>query len=104
MVDRAGGANTDQVATAPVVLAEVLCDSTTENDLGDKVAEYLALPTLSAYLIFAQESATSWAWIRGDAGFPSEPTLIVGRDKRIHLAAPRLELPLAAVYAGLPDA
>ena len=104
LVDRTGGASGDRVATAPVVLAEVLTRSTVETDLGDKVVEYLALPTLAAYLVFAEGSAKCWAWVRRETGFPSAPTLIVGRDKSIHLAAPRLELPLPAVYAGLPDA
>src|SRR5262245_13718360 len=53
VVDRADGADSDRVATAPVVLAEVLTRTTVETDLGDKVAEYLALPTLAAYLVFA---------------------------------------------------
>jgi Uma2 family endonuclease len=102
-VDRAGGRRADRVASAPVILIEVLSPSAADIDLNDKAAEYVALPTLAAYLIFAQEPAECWAWIRGDAGFPSEPTLIAGLDKIVRLATPRLQLPLAAVYAGIPD-
>jgi Uma2 family endonuclease len=54
VVDRAGGDDGDYVATAPVLLAEVLSPSTAEVDLGDKAAEYLRLPSLLAYLVFAQ--------------------------------------------------
>jgi Uma2 family endonuclease len=49
VIDRAGGSAGDFVATAPVLLAEVLSPSTAEVDLGDKAAEYLRLPSLLAY-------------------------------------------------------
>jgi Uma2 family endonuclease len=98
VVDRAGGAGADCVATVPVVLVEVLTRSTVETDLGDKVAAYLALPTLAAYLVFAEGSAKCWAWVRREPGLPSAPNLIVGLDKIIRLKMPSLEFPLAAVY------
>ena len=40
VVDRAGGANGDYTATAPVVLIEVLSPSNTKKQLRDKVKEY----------------------------------------------------------------
>lgn len=100
VVDRTGAAGGDRVATAPVVLAEVLTRSTVETDLGDTVAEYLALPTLAAYLVFSEGSAKCWAWVRRETGFLPAPNLIVGLDKIIRLKMPPLELPLAAVYLG----
>lgn len=54
MVDRAGGNNKDFAATAPVLLAEVLSPENAEIDLGDKVAEYLELPSLLAYIVLSQ--------------------------------------------------
>src|SRR5438067_1449824 len=54
IVDRAGGSTGDFVATAPVLLVEVLSPSTSGVDLGDKAAEYLQLPSLAAYLVFSQ--------------------------------------------------
>jgi len=104
VIDRAGGSAGDYVATAPVLLAEVLSPTTAEIDLGDKAAEYLRLPSLAAYLVFAQAGHKAFVWTREVDGFSSAPTVIVGRDKIIRIAALNLVLPLGAVYAGIEDA
>ena len=101
IVDRAGGAPKDLTATAPVFAAEVLSPSTAAIDLGDKAAEYLRLPTLAAYLVLAQDEAKAWLWQRGESGFPPGPTVIVGKDQVVRIAALDLELSLATLYAGL---
>jgi Uma2 family endonuclease len=103
VVDRTGGAAGDYVATAPVLLAEVLSPTTAELDLGDKAAEYLRLPNLLAYLVFAQSGHKAYVWVRGDDGFPPAPSVIVGRDKIIRIAELNLALPMGAVYAGLEN-
>lgn len=100
VVDRAGGALADYTAVAPVLLAEVLSPSSEAIDLGDKASEYLQLPSLNAYLVFAQDAHKAWVWVRGTEGFPT-PTLVVGLDKVIRVAALNLTLPLGAVYAGI---
>jgi Uma2 family endonuclease len=101
VVDRAGGAPGDYTATAPIFAAEVLSPSTASIDLGDKAAEYLRLPTLAAYLVLAQDEAKAWLWQRGDAGFPPGPSVIIGLDQVVDVAALGLRLPLATVYADL---
>jgi Uma2 family endonuclease len=101
MVDRAGGAGGDQTATAPALIAEVLSPSTAATDLGDRAAEYLQVPSLCAYLVFAQDQPKAWAWVRGAEGFPPGPHIIVGFDKVIRIAALNLGLPLGAIYAGI---
>ena len=103
VVDPAGGAAGDYTATAPAVIAEVLSPSTADVDLGDKAAEYLQLPSLSAYLVFAQREPKAWVWMRGANGFPPAPSVIVGYDKVIHVATLKLVLPLGAVYAGVEN-
>jgi Uma2 family endonuclease len=100
MIDRAGGKAADYAATAPALIAEVLSPSTTEIDLGDKAAEYLQLPSLCAYVVFAQNEPKAWIWMRGANGFPTAPTVIAGYDKVIHIPALELALPLGAVFAG----
>jgi Uma2 family endonuclease len=100
VIDRAGGGLGDRVATAPVLLAEVLSPSTAELDLGDKAAEYLRLPSLLAYLVFTQSGHKAYVWTRESDGFSPAPTVIIGRDKIIRIAALNLALPLGAVYAG----
>src|ERR1700736_1384389 len=47
VIDRAGGADGEYLATAPVLLAEVLSASTASVDHGDKFAEYLEIPSVS---------------------------------------------------------
>ena len=101
VVDRAGGGLGEHVATAPVLIAEVLSPSTAEIDLGDKAAEYLQIPTLSAYLVFAQNQPKAWVWMHRSNGFASAPTVIIGSDKTVYVARLNLSLPLAAVYAGI---
>ena len=103
VVDRTGGAAGDYVATAPVLLAEVLSPTTAEIDLGDKAAEYLRLPSLLSYLVFAQSGHKAYVWTREADGFPPAPSVIVGRDKIIRIAALNLALPMGAVYAGLEN-
>jgi Uma2 family endonuclease len=62
VVDRAGGSTGDYVASAPVLLAEVLSPSTAELDLGEKAAEYLRLPSVLAYLVLAQSAHKAYVW------------------------------------------
>jgi Uma2 family endonuclease len=101
VVDQAGGRARDLTATAPVLLAEVLSPSTASMDLGDKAAEYLRLPSLSAYLVAAQDEPKVWVWERGAEGLPPAPTIVMGVDKVVHLATLHLMLPLGAIYAGV---
>jgi Uma2 family endonuclease len=103
VVDRVGGGAGDFVATAPVLVAEVLSPSTTEIDLGDKAAEYLGLPSLLAYLVLAQGGHKAYAWVRDAGGFPPAPSVIVGRDKVVRIAALNVAISLGAVYAGVDN-
>jgi Uma2 family endonuclease len=103
VVDPAGGGAGDYVATAPVLLAEVLSPSTAELDLGDKAAEYLRLPSLLAYLVFAQGANKAYVWTREADEFEAAPSVVMGRDKIIRIAALNLALPLGAVYAGIEN-
>jgi Uma2 family endonuclease len=99
IVDRAGEAPRDLTATAPVLIAEVLPPSSEQVDLGDKSTEYLQLPSLAIYLVFAQDQIKAWVWTRGPAGFPSQPDLLEGEDAVVRIEALSINLPLAEVYA-----
>jgi Uma2 family endonuclease len=101
LVDRVGGVASDYTAIAPILAAEILSPSTAAVDLGDKAAEYLRLPSLAAYLVFAQDSRKAWVWVRGPNGFPAGPHVIEGDDSTIAIAALNLTVPLAAVYSGV---
>jgi Uma2 family endonuclease len=101
VVDRVGGDWDDRWAIGPVLLAELLSGFSRKTDLQDKPAEFLRLPSLQAYLVFAQREAKAWAWLREARSFASQPHEIVGLDATIRLAALETDLPLVDVYAGL---
>jgi Uma2 family endonuclease len=98
MVDRAGG---DYTTSDPLVLIEVLSPSSEALDLGDKTAEYLRLPHLAAYIVFAQREAKAWVWLRADAGFSSGPDVMTGRDETVRIPALSVSLPFSDVYQGI---
>jgi Uma2 family endonuclease len=99
VVDLAGGLLKDLTATAPTLIAEVISPSSVRDDLGAKATEYLRLPTLSAYLVLAQDAPKAWAWVRGTAGFLPDPTVVAGHDGLIEIAALRIKVPLSEIYA-----
>jgi Uma2 family endonuclease len=99
IVDIAGGTGKDLTASGPVLIAEVLSPASERVDLGDKAAEYLRLPSLAAYLVFAQDQVKAWAWTRGRLGFASGPVVLEGADAVVRIEALDLDLPLGEVYA-----
>lgn len=101
MVDVAGGDLEDLTATTPMLIAEVLSPSSVKNDLHIKAAEYMQLPSLSAYLVLAQDEPKAWIWLRDVDGFPNEPVVVRGLGERIEIAAHGIDLSLSEIYAGL---
>ena len=99
VIDRAGEAPKDLTAAAPVLIAEVLSPSSERVDLGDKSAEYLRLPSLAAYPVFAQDQVKAWVWTRGAAGSFSGPDVLEGEEALIRVEALGVVVPLAEVYA-----
>ena len=100
VVDVAGGRFKDLTATAPVLIAEVVSPSSEKEDLGAKAEEYVRLPSLSAYLVLAQDAPKTRVWLRGTRGFPRKPKVIAGFDAAIAIASFDIALPLAEIYAG----
>ena len=80
VVDVAGGRFKDLTATAPALIAEVISASSAKDDLGVKADEYVRLPSLSAYLVLAQDEPKARVWVRGAGGFSPEPKVIEGLD------------------------
>jgi Uma2 family endonuclease len=99
MVTRRGVAPAARTAPQPAVLIEVLSPSTAKFDLGDKLAEFLHLPDLSAYLVFAQDEKKAWAWVRGEAGFTPAPAVFERDQATISLPALGVTMSLAHVYS-----
>jgi Uma2 family endonuclease len=100
VVDHPGAHRKDLTVKAPVVVAEVLSPSTAAIDLGDKAAEYLRLPSVTTYLVFAQDEMKAWVFARSSNQLPA-PEVIAGADAKITIPALGLDLPLADIYADI---
>src|SRR5262249_43462453 len=80
----------------PVVIAEVLSESTRRIDEVEKKDAYLTIPSLGVYLLIAQDSTTVVVFRRTDQGFVRE--VYEGLGTIIPLPEVGIELPLAEVY------
>lgn len=101
LVHRAGRDGASYTTDEAVLLAEVLSPSSEALDLGDKAAEYLRLPGLRAYLVFAQNEAKAWIWRREGSTFASGPHVTSGIEQSITVSVPKLNLPFAEIYRGV---
>jgi Uma2 family endonuclease len=91
-----------RVAAKPVLIVEVLSDSTHHIDFGDKRHEYLALDSLDSYLVLSQEKPHVWLWSRGgDGAWPDDPVILEGMKADLALPLFGLTIPLSAIYAGV---
>jgi Uma2 family endonuclease len=87
-------------AKHPTLIAEVLSPGTYHLDFGDKLREYLTLPSLDTYLIISPDEPRIWVWQRSDSAFPKEPRIIEKRDERVGLPALAIDIPLEEIYRG----
>lgn len=101
VVDVTGGAPSDKMARAPVLIVEVLSPSSARTDLGDKAAEYLKLESLATYIVVAQDEIKAWVWTRSDNGFPSGPAVLEGPEAVIAIPALAIGLPLQEIFGRL---
>ena len=83
----------------PAVIVEVLSRKTKRIDEGEKKDAYLAIPSLTAYLLVEQETAVVVVYRRGEQGFEREAYTKL--DDIIPLAEIDTELPLAEIYDGV---
>lgn len=90
---------TDSFQDEPAVIVEVVSRKTRRIDEGEKKDAYATVPSLAAYLIVEQETATVVAFRRTDQGFVRE--VYAGLDAVIPLAEIETELPLTEVYDGV---
>ena len=99
MITPAEGSGRDRRTDEALLLVEVLSPSTANDDFGDKQREYLALSSLQAYLIVAQDKICAWLWLRGEDGFPQKPDVIETLDATLAIDALGLALPMNEIYA-----
>lgn len=91
--------------TTPIFIVEVLSPSTAGTDFTEKLQEYTATESLRTYLICSQDEPRAWLWARqGDGSWPALPTALAGRDGSIAPGGLGVELAMAAIFRGIPDA
>jgi Uma2 family endonuclease len=105
VVDRASCRAAGLACEAPVLVVEVLSPSTAGLDFTVKLREYTAIDSVQAYLICSQDEPRAWVWQREPNGaWPDLPVELAGRDGKIALGALGVELAMADVFRGIPDA
>ncbi|KMO44559.1 hypothetical protein VQ03_02495 [Methylobacterium tarhaniae] len=100
IIVRCGPLLPDGYARDPLIVAEVLSPSTMNNDRGRKAEFYQGLQTLRAYLIVYQDEPRVEVWSRGNG--PDWSLRVLGRDATIPLPDLGGEIPVAALYNGIP--
>ena len=81
--------------------------SSVARDLNVKVAEYLSLPSLEAYIVASQDEPIVWIWQRSTEGardFPKQPVEINGRDQAIALSFFGFSIAMEPLYRGIGTA
>lgn len=89
----------DSFQDDPVLIVEVLSESTRRIDMGEKKDAYLTIPSLKVYLLLEQDSAAAVVFRRGTEGFNRE--LYEGLEAVVPLPEIKTDLPLAEIYDGL---
>lgn len=90
---------TESFQDAPEVLVEVVSESTRRIDEGEKRDAYLAIGSLSAYLLVEQDSPAVLVYRRQEQGFIRE--MYEGLDAIIPLNEIGVELPLREIYEAI---
>lgn len=90
---------TDSFQDDPLLIAEVLSRKTRRIDLGEKKDAYLAIASLSAYLLVEQETPSIAVFRRTEQGFVQDE--YSGLEALISFPELDAELPLAEVYNGV---
>jgi len=82
----------------PCLIVEVLSPSTERIDRGEKLGNYLKLPSVEAVLLLAQDTICAELWRRQpDGGFAHE--IHDRADSELTLPCPALSVTLAQIYA-----
>lgn len=89
----------DDFQDQPVVIIEVLSESTRRIDQGEKKDAYLSIPSLSAYVLIEQEHVAAVVYRRGSSGFERE--IYEGVQASIPLPEIGADLLLSKVYEGV---
>lgn len=86
--------------TNPIVIMEILSDSTEAFDRGKKFAYYRTIPTLQAYILVSQDEYHVEQYIRRNNG-KWEYCSYKGADQILKIESVNCELPLSEIYWGI---
>ena len=87
-----------RVVTDPVVIFEVLSESTARTDLGAKNREYEAAPSVQRYVILEQDAIAGTQFERAENDWIGH---ILRAGSILHMPEIGLEVPMAELYEGL---
>lgn len=90
----------DTYQDRPVLIVEVISESTRRIDEGEKADHYLTIPTLQAYILLEQSAPAARVFQRGPTG-QFEESIFTRPDSTICINALNLQLPLCEVYVGI---
>ena len=88
--------------TNPLLILEVLSESTMAFDRGAKFAHYRNIPSLKEYVLVSQNEAMVDTYYRTEDG-TWEITTIIGLDKTVLLKSIGCEISMADIYLLVPD-
>jgi len=106
MVETANSEGAALSTSEPTMIVEVLSPSSIATDLYVKAAEYMSLASLEAYIVAAQDEPRLWIWNRSTEpgrAWPKAPLEVHGRDQAVPVPSLGVELPMAEIYAALPQ-
>lgn len=86
----------DRSTDSPVVILEVLSESTRRNDEVQKLRDYFTLPSLQVYLLAESDEPVVRVYRRSEEGF--RLSLVEGLEETIPLPEVDLELAMAELY------
>ena len=92
-------APTDKIVTDPVVIFEILSDSSTRRDRVDKNEEYRLTPSVQRYVMLEQDTQAATVFAREGERWVG--TLHKGEGAILPMPEIGIEVPLAEFYEGL---
>jgi Uma2 family endonuclease len=88
--------NDELVKEKPILIVEVLSESTKHFDRGDKLQNYLRIPSLQEYILVSQKEIEVWVYRR--AGKKWEMEILKDNDE-LHFISIDLKIPVRDLYA-----
>ena len=88
--------NDELVKEKPILIVEVLSESTKHFDRGDKLQNYLRIPSLQEYILVSQKEIEVWIYRRRGKKWEME---ILKDNDELHCISIDLKIPVGDLYA-----